>query len=451
MEDGALLLARLPVESSLRSLLLKNVDLNGRRLDVRCQQGVISNVAEHLHPDADERVQDAKGGALLPSLRDDHVHLLAMAARRRSVKCGPPEIAAEDELWNALRKVEGNGWIRGVGYHESVAGDLTASLIDQWIDDRPVRIQHRSGRLWYFNSRGAKELGLPDDQEGQLYRQDEVIYERLPLADDLSDELGAVAREFASFGVTHVTDATPSNDEATAEFLQNCCPDLRIRVMGGSELAEGHRKIILDDYRLPDFQELCEQIAEAHRMHRAVAIHCVSKVEVVFAVAAITESGTLEGDRLEHATELPPDVISNVYALGLKLVPNPNFLYDRGDQYIFDNGSSVLDSLFPIRSILARGIQCTGGTDAPFGDTDPWRAMKAATDRRTRNGSTIGAKEAIHPEEALGLFTDGREIEIGVPANLVCLDRPWSDVRDRLESSDVKATILEGRITYLRD
>ncbi|MCY4130174.1 MAG: amidohydrolase family protein [Gammaproteobacteria bacterium] len=434
----------------MQSLLIKNVDLNGRRLDVRCELGVISSVAEHLHSEANERVLNAKGGTLLPSLRDDHVHLLAMAARRRSMQCGPPEISVASQLKYALQRAKGTGWIRGVGYHESVAGDLTASRIDQWVDDRPVRIQHRSGRLWYFNSRGAAEFGLPKDQDGQLYRQDEEIYERLPLADDLSDELGEVAREFASFGVTHVTDATPSNDEATLMFLQNSCPDLRIRGMGGSGLVEGHRKIILDDYRLPDFRVLCEQIAEAHRMHRAVAIHCVSKVEVVFAVAAIADAGTLEGDRLEHATELPPDVISNVDALGLKLVPNPNFLYDRGDQYIVDNESAVLDSLFPIRSILARGIQCTGSTDAPFGSADPWCAMKAATDRRTRNGATIASQEAIQPEEALGLFTDDREIEIGASANLVCLDRPWSDARNRLESSDVIATILEGRITYLR-
>lgn len=435
----------------MQSLLIKNADLNGRHSDIRCQFGDISVIADRLDSIANERVLDAKGGALLPSLRDDHVHLLAMAARRRSLKCGPPEIADANQLKDELRGDRGTGWIRGVGYHESVAGDLTASLIDEWIDDRPVRIQHRSGRIWYFNSRGARELGLPDDQNGQLYRKDETIYKRLPGDDALTAELGAVAREFASFGVTHVTDATPSNDDKTSDFLRKGCPDLRVRAMGGTELADGHRKFILDDYRLPDFQDLCDQVAEAHRLQRPVAIHCVSKVEVVFAVAAIAEAGALEGDRLEHATELPPDVISNVDALGLKVVPNPNFLYDRGDQYVADNESLVLDSLFPIRSMLSRGIQCTAGTDAPFGEADPWRAMKAATDRRTRNGVKIGSQEAIRPEEALSLFTGGRKITVGAPANLVCLDRPWSDARNRLSSSDVAATILEGRIAYLRN
>ena len=134
----------------------------------------------------------------------------------------------------------------------------------------------------------------------------------------------------------------------------------------------------------------------------------------------------------------------------MHIVPNPNFLYERGDQYIRDNEPSVLDSLYPIRSLLRCGTQCTIGTDAPFGEADPWRAIKAATDRRTRSGAVIGSHEAIEPEEALALFTGREVIGVGARANLVCLDKPWSEARGRLTNSDVIATILEGQITYLR-
>ena len=435
----------------MQSLLIKNVDLFGRRLDVRCHMGDINAIAERLVPVADERILDAAGGALIPSLRDDHVHLLATAARKRSVNCGPPEIEDANQLESKLRLIEGTGWIRGTGYHESIAGDLTASLIDQWVDDRPVRIQHRSGRVWYFNSFGAKEMGLPPNSHGQLYRRDEQVFARVPVEHSLTEELHEVSREMASCGVTHVTDATPSNDDQTLAFLENRCPEIRVRAMGGPELSEGHRKIILDDYRLPDFQEFCDLIAESHRSHRPVAIHCVSKVEVVFAVSALNEVGSLVGDRLEHATELSSDIMHMVEALRLHVVPNPNFLYTRGDQYVRDNDPDVLNSLFPIRSILARGIPCSIGTDTPFGDADPWLAIKAATDRRTRGGAVIGSHEAIEPEEALVLFTCGAEIQVGSPANMVCLDKPWSAVRSRLTSSDVVVTMLEGRITYLRE
>lgn len=433
------------------ALLIKNVELDGQRVDVRCRQKDVSEISAYLSPRGDERVLEGHGGALIPSLRDDHLHLMAMAARRFSVQCGPPEVTKPAQLGRMLQSVKGSNWIRGVGYHESVAGDLEASLLDQWVDDRPVRIQHRSGRLWYFNSLGAKEFGLPRESHGQLYRNDELVFERIQSEHSLELGLHEVSRELASFGVTHVTDATPSNDDSTLAFLQVHCPDLHVRAMGGSELSEGHLKIILDDYRLPDFQEFCGMIADAHRMHRPVAIHCVSRVEVVFAVSALTEVGSLSGDRLEHATELPADVVALANTLQLHIVPNPNFLYDRGDQYIQDNGPSVLDSLYPIRTMLASGIRCTGGTDAPFGDADPWRVIKAATDRRTRNGAVIGARDAIDPEEALTLLTNRREIKVGIPANLVCLDRSWYEARHRLISNDVRLTILEGRVTFERD
>ena len=435
----------------MQQLLVKNAELHGHRVNLRCTQRYINEISDHLSPRIDEQVLDVNGGALIPSLRDDHLHLLAMAARKRSVECGPPEIADANQLRNKLRLEEGTGWIRGTGYHESIAGDLTASLIDQWVEDRPVRIQHRSGRVWYFNSLGAKEMGLPSDSHGQLYRRDEAIFARLPVERSLEDELQEVSRQLASCGVTHVTDATPSNNDQTLAFLQDRCPEVRVRAMGGPELSGGHRKIILDDYRLPDFQEFCDLIAESHSAQRPVAIHCVSKVEVVFAVSALNEVGSVVDDRLEHATELSSDVMQMVEALRLHVVPNPNFLYARGDQYIRDNEPEVLNSLFPIRSMLARGIPCTIGTDAPFGDADPWRAITAATDRRTRGGAVIGSHEAIEPEEALALFTsDSEEIEVGSPANLVCLDKPWSEARNRLSSSDVLATVLEGQFTYVR-
>ena len=42
------------------------------------------------------------------------------------------------------------------------------------------------------------------------------------------------------------------------------------------------------------------------------------------------------------------------------------------------------------RRVRDAGIGLAAGTDAPFGDADPWAAMQAAVTRRTRAGATIG-------------------------------------------------------------
>ncbi|WP_229758442.1 hypothetical protein [Peterkaempfera bronchialis] len=69
------------------------------------------------------------------------------------------------------RRAEGTGrasavapgtWVRGVGYHESVAGPLDRDRLDALVAHRPVRVQHRSGALWILNSAGAALLGLDD-------------------------------------------------------------------------------------------------------------------------------------------------------------------------------------------------------------------------------------------------------------------------------------------------
>ena len=425
-------------------------------MDIRCDVRQITDIAANLEPTAGESVLLAHGGALLPGLRDNHLHLLSLAARRRSVHCGPPHVVNVEQLAHALQNCVGDGWIRGVGYHESVAGELTAKQIDRWVKDRPVRIQHRSGRLWFFNSRGAGTLDLPIREEGQLYRDDELVYRRLPSSEDVAAELRDVSKELSSYGVTHVTDASPRNDDATALLLRSNCALQDVYVMGGRELSEGHRKIVLDDWDLPNFESLRDQIRQSHDLRRPVAIHCVSLVEVVFAVAALAEAGVVFGDRLEHATELTSEVMRQIKALQLEIVANPNFLFSRGDQYLQDNANSVLNTLYPIRSVQAIGIRCTGGTDAPFGELDPWVAIRAATNRRTRDEKVIGGQESISPDAALGLFLPNHEsskeiqaaINLGKPANFCLLARPWEEARHRLDSRDVRATVRAGRITF---
>ena len=85
-------------------------------------------------------------------------------------------------LTTRLRR-PGSGWIRGVGYHESVMGLPHARALDALVADRPLRIQHRSGRLWLLNTRAIDELlaraapppGL-DRSTGHLFDEDAWLH-----------------------------------------------------------------------------------------------------------------------------------------------------------------------------------------------------------------------------------------------------------------------------------
>ena len=329
-------------------LLIRDAELGSDRADVRCRDGRIVEIDTGLVASGDEEVIEARSGALLPGLHDHHIHLFALAAARASVKCGPPEVRDRDALVAALASAATGEWIRGIGYHESVAGMLDRHTLDALVPQRPVRIQHRSGKMWFVNSTAAKLLGLDADFDGRLFRQDEWLREHV--ATDV--DLAAVSRELASYGVTGVTDATPSNDDATAAELAAAGMRQRVRLMGDDTLSQGTLKIMLDEYALPDFDALRARIAKAHANGRPTATHCVTRTELVFALSALIDAGTIPGDRIEHASVTDDATMVLMRQAGATVVTQPNFIAERGDQYLAnvdpaDHGQSVSVSRFP--------------------------------------------------------------------------------------------------------
>lgn len=437
-------------------LLIRDAELDGRHTaDVRCRGGRVIEIGRDLSRAEGEDVIEAGGGALLPGLHDHHLHLFALAAVRRSVDCGPPRVADVDALADALRAAPGEDWIRGVGYHESVAGMLDRGKLDALMPDRPVRIQHRSGKMWFINSAAARRLDL-DDSDGQLFRRDDWLRERTePVRDE---DVLETSHLLASYGVTGITDATPSNDDETANAIASLGLLQCVHLMGNERLARGHLKIMLDDYALPDIDAFRDAISTAHERGRPVAIHCVTRTELVFALSMLLETGTVRGDRIEHASVTDDETMSLVSRTGVTVVTQPNFIFERGDQYLADVDATEQDQLYRCRGFLDAGVPLGGGTDAPFGRPDPWLAIRSAVLRRTASGKSLGGCEALTPEEALALFTSSpddpggpaRRVEAGESADLCLLDRDWASARESLRAHDVAATIAAGVVTFRR-
>ena len=435
-------------------LLIANAEVDGvAPLEIRCYEGRIVEIARAL-PAADGEFRlDAEGGAVIPGLNDHHIHLFALAAASRSMPCGPPGVRDVAELAKGLAEAPGAGWIRGVGYHESVAGTLTRQDLDRLCGDRPVRIQHRSGKMWFLNSAAERELGLtvPD---GQLFRGDALLRERLAVDADFRSTVEDTSRRLASYGVTGLTDATPTNDAATARLFEVFRLFQRVNLMGDESLASGSLKIMLDDVALPDLDALVARIGRAHERNRPVAFHCVTRTELVFALSALRDAGTVPGDRIEHASVTDPATMALFRDTprnpnDVTVVTQPNFIAERGEQYLADVPPSDHDALYRCRGFIDAGIPLGGGTDAPFGDPDPWAAMRAAVRRKTARGRVVGNAERLTPERALALFTTplsdpgGKPMRIaaGASAALCVLRRPWTQARLSLDRSDVRASV----------
>lgn len=456
-----------------------------RRADVRLRAGRIVEIAPKLAVTAGERVIEARGALLLPGLHDHHLHLHAAAAAMRSVQCGPPQVGDAAQLAYAIASAPetADGWLRATGYHESVAGALERTQLDAMAPQRPLRLQHRSGRLWMFNSPGLQRLGVGDDPgdgdpmeridgrlTGRLYDGDGWLRTRLGDSSQRPD-LRALSCELIRRGITGVTDTSHSNDrDAVADFRTRDDLFQHLVVMGdasldaldapaarpaaGRRVQAGAHKFHLHDHALPDFDALCAAIRRSHEAGRAAAFHCVTRAELVYALAALEQVGGNGRDRIEHAGIVPPEALEPMSRLAVRVVTQPHFIAERGDDYRREVAPDDRPYLYRLRSLLDAGIALAAGSDAPYGALDPWQAMAAAMRRRTRAGHVIGEAERLEPEQALSLYlapledpgAPARRVQTGARADLCLLDRAWADARTALDHVQLQACWIAGRL-----
>ena len=423
--------------------------LNGSVADIRVGAR-IDEVGEGLAAKRGESVLDAGGGIVLPGLHDHHVHLRSAASALDSVLVGPPAVCAKEQLAQALSKaVPGSdGWIRAVGYHESVAGELDRAALDAVVPGIPVRVQHRSGALWILNSAALSLLGLADHADGRLRSTDRGWSDALQRRETVLAEL---SRRLTAVGVTGVTDATPDlgADDMVSLLVAHRRGEFRPRVCF---LSPG--KKILQDDRL-DLDALTEWIADQHTDGRPVAVHCVTAAQLVVTIAALRAAGSHPLDRIEHGAVVDDDSLTDLADLGVTVVTQPNFVAERGDQYLAEIPVAEHAQLWRVASLLKANVRVAFSTDMPFGRGDPWAAMRAAIHRTTLSGAVLGRAECVSAREALTMFLgypDGpsrtRTVEAGQPGDLCVLTEPPAAALAELDADMVAATIIGGDIAY---
>ena len=198
-------------------------------------------------------------------------------------------------------------------------------------------------------------------------------------------------------------------------------------------------KLLLDENDLPPVEAVAARIAAARARGRKVAAHCVTLGELLFVLGALEAAGGARpGDRIEHGGMIPASLIGDVAAAGLTVVTQPNFIHDRGDLYRAQIDAAELDDLYRLGSLVRGGVRVLGGSDAPYGDANPWIALRAATDRRTRGGDVIGGSEAVGRAEALALYQS--PLIVGAPADLILYDWP----KDAGALGSVALTLIGG-------
>lgn len=430
-------------------VLIRRAEVDRKIVDVRFDGRVIRQVSPHpLTPIGDEEVVEAGRCALLPGLHDHHIHLLATARAATSIDVSN----GIDALATAPA---GSGWLRAVGG----ADDLDAAAIDGVAPRRPVRVQHHSGAMWVLNSAGLAAVGAASSSEpgierdangvptGRLWRLDGWLGDRI--ADDPPD-LGPLGRRLSRYGITGVTDATPTLG-AGADLIAAARLPQRIHLLAADAprwATTGPRKIVLEDHSLPTYDDLRETIADARVLGRAVAVHCVTRESLLLLLAVLDEIGAIPGDRIEHASLADATTVERISRLGLAVVTQPGFICQRGDRYLADLPAEDLPDLYRYSSMVEAKVSVVPSSDAPYGPLDPWAVMRAARDRRSESGARVNVKEWVaaamvldgylRPPEALA--APRRRVAAGAPSDLVLLQLPLAEALDDPRAEVVRHT-----------
>lgn len=438
--------------------------------DLAVAEGILVSPAGLPRP---VEVVDLEGRPVIAGLVDHHAHLLATAAARQSVDLSPAAVRSAGSVAAALRRARAQqptGWLRGIGYDAAASGPLDRAVLDG-AGVGPVRVQDRSGVTWTLDTVGLQRAlpADPDDRPpgtevvegrvtGRFLRSDAWLRSRI---DAEPPDLADLGRRLAARGITAVVDASVTNGPAELELLAGGGMPQRLVAMTADPgavapagIGLGPVKIVLDDVDLPALGDLAEAVQRARAGGRGVAIHCVTRVQLVLALAA----GIGPGDRIEHGSVIPDDVVELVARSGATVVTQPGLIRSRGDRYLQEVDRDEVEALYRLGSLLAAGVPVAIGTDAPFGPTDPWVHLAAARDRRTEAGAVIGGGEALDLTRALGLLQrdpraahrPGPGLHVGAPADLCVLDTEWPHLERAPADAEVHSTWIGGSLVYRR-
>jgi len=440
-----------------------------------------------------ERIE-CDGGVLLPAFIDAHCHLLAYAASLRAVDCTAarsiPEIVRA--IGERAATTPAGAWLRASGYEETSLAERrhpTRHDLDRAAPAHPVRLTHRGGHASVLNSAalrlagidsgteepagGAIERELPSGQpDGVLLGMERRLDGLAPPMpyEELRDAVAEAARRMLRAGVTCLQDATHTNGASAWQLFEQLMADgaLPLDVVllegfdhlgelpasgAGGRLRRGAVKIMIEelgDAIVPDEAELARRVAAVHEAGRQAAVHAVGERAVAAAAGAIDAAlrARPRADhrhRIEHCGLLPAGLSPRLARLGVVVVSQPAFVYERGERYLQLVPEEQQARLYAFRTLRDAGVRLAAGSDAPVAAPAPLASVAAAVERRTAACRPIGAAEAIYAVEALGWWTAGA-------AHAGFLDGELGSVRPGLRADLVllPARALEARPEVLR-
>jgi predicted amidohydrolase YtcJ len=214
-----------------------------------------------------------------------------------------------------------------------------------------------------------------------------------------------------------------------------------------------------------DVSRLGDYFGQVHGAGWSVGIHCCGDRAQdlacrAFAAVARQEPRADARHNIVHAYFATPGALALMVEHGIGVSVQPGFMFVEGDIYYDSVDARRLESYQPLRTYLDRGIVVAANSDMTSAHYNPFLGMRAALNRQTAKGRTLGTEEAVNREEMLRLFTingaylafaDGRvgSLEVGKLADIAVLsDDIMAMDTGAVGDLTVRLTVLGGRIVH---
>ena len=291
-------------------------------------------------------------------------------------------------------------------------------------EGRPAVLHHITGHVAVVNTAAGRALGLAAG-DVLVERQDVLAAVPRPERAEIVAEVAAVLTDLAASGIAACTDATHTNDLAALELLADAVaavPSVAVTAMVGADRLDslagrsfgsevcapaaadaepgsvriGHAKVMPPH---DDDSAIAGLIATARGHGFPVAIH-VMDIDTLQATLDALEAhppaaNQIEPDRIEHCALALPEQLDRIARMGLKVVTQPSFVTRRAQKYREQLSPTEQEWLWPLASLLRRGIPVTLSSDAPTVPPDPAEWIEAATSRDIAPAERIDAPTAL--------------------------------------------------------
>ncbi|NME06423.1 amidohydrolase [Psychrobacillus sp. BL-248-WT-3] len=468
---------------------------------------------EKLLPMADI-VISLEGSAMYPGLVDSHIHLIGHGEKLSYLDLSG-FTSIEDIVTEVRKKVVPGQWYVTEGWNDNnliESRPITRADLDGVIQESPIVLKRICRHVLVANSKAMEIAGITEETTspvgGMIGRDDNgrlnglfydkaqnLITSHIPpvTSDYLADVIRLSIQDLLSKGLTgvHTEDMSyygPYNvplkayhDAVEENFKVHLLRHhLVFEQMQGevpSEFIEfGAMKIFVDGslggrtaLLSTDYfdatgtqgvavhpEEKLEQLVKIAREYQEnIAVHVIGDkaTELILDVIEKYPPPHPKKDRLIHVNVLRKDLIERMRKLPLVLDIQPIFVPSDFPWVRERLGSERMEWAYAWKTLIAAGLECSGGSDSPIENADPFLAMDAAVNNVWNPAQSLSLYEAlclytIGSAKAIGKGLSRGKIESGYDADFTIVNEPLTV--SNLAKVSVCKTVVAGNIVYER-